>query len=186
MKMKEETDNTKSSIPRQFRIRIRQGINRVKNFHGDPHFVAMGMAIGVFVAATPTMPFQTAIAVALAFILRSSKAAAVIGVWISNPITFPVFYLASYKVGALLFGISAAYDSGGDPVDILKLGTEVTIAAVTGGIIIGLCLAITTYFITRKLYTKIRSSEKSNHNSAVKAGCNSDIKLSLPVNHDNP
>jgi uncharacterized protein len=166
MNMKKETENIKSSIPRQFWLRIQQWKNRVKNFQGDPHFVAMGMAIGVFVAATPSMPFQTAIAVALAFILRSSKAAAAIAVWLSNPITFPVFYLASYKVGTFLFGISAAYDPGGEPVDILKLGAEVTIAAVTGGIIIGLCLAIATYFVTRKIYTKIRSCEKLNHNSA--------------------
>ncbi len=169
MNMKEETENIKSSIPRRFLLRIQQWKNRVKNFQGDPHFVAMGMAIGVFVAATPSMPFQTAIAVALAFILRSSKAAAAIAVWLSNPITFPVFYLASYKVGALLFGISAVYDPGGEPVDILKLGAEVTIAAVTGGIIIGLCLAVATYFITRKIYTKIRSCEKLNHNNACES-----------------
>ena len=169
MNMKEETNNTKSSIPRQFRLRIQQWKNRVKNFQGDPHFVAMGMAIGVFVAATPSMPFQTAIAVALAFILRSSKAAAAIAVWLSNPITFPVFYLASYKVGTLLFGISASYDAGGKPVDILKLGADITVAALTGGIIIGLCLAVTAYLITRKIYTKIRSREKLNHNSACKS-----------------
>ena len=164
--MKVGADRTKNAILRQLRIRIQQCKNRVKNFRGDPHFVAKGMAIGVFVAATPSMPFQTAIAIALALILRSSKAAAAIGVWLSNPITFPVFYLASYKLGALLFGISAAYNAGEEPVDILKLGADITIAAITGGIIIGLCLAVATYFITRKIYTKIRSCEKLNQNGA--------------------
>jgi hypothetical protein len=161
--MKEETNNTKSSISHQIRIRIQQWKSRVKDFHGDPHFVAMGMAIGVFVAATPSMPFQTVIAVALAFILRSSKAAAAIGVWLSNPITFPVFYLASYKVGTLLFGISEVYNPDGESADLLKLGAEITIAAVIGGIIIGLFLAIAAYFITRKIYTKIRFREKLLH-----------------------
>jgi len=165
MKMKTETDFTEGSIPGPFRRRIQPWKNRLKNFHGDPHFVALGMAIGVFVAATPSMPFQTAIAVALAFILRASKAAAAIGVWISNPITFPFFYLASYRVGTLLFGISATYKFGGEPVDVLKLGADVAIAAVTGGIIIGLCLALTTYLITRKIYIKIRSREKLNHDN---------------------
>ena len=167
--MKEEADNTKSSIPRQVWIRTQQLKDRVKNFHGDPHFVAMGMAIGVFVAATPSMPFQTAIAIALAFILRSSKAAAAIGVWLSNPITFPIFYLASYKVGALIFGISAADNAGGKPVNFLKVGADITIAAVTGGIIIGLCLAIVTYFITRKLYTKIRSRGRMKQKGACES-----------------
>ncbi len=169
--MKVAAVKPKNKILRQLRIRIQQCKNRVKNFHGDPHFVAKGMAIGVFVAATPSMPFQTAIAIVLALILRSSKAAAVIGVWLSNPITFPVFYLASYKVGALLFGISAAYNAGDEPVGILKLGADITIAAITGGIIIGLCLAIVTYFITRKIYTKIRSCGKMTH---------------TPLNYDQP
>ncbi len=169
--MKVGADRTKNAILRQLRIRIQQCKKRVKNFRGDPHFVAKGMAIGVFVAATPSMPFQTAIAIALALILRSSKAAAAIGVWLSNPITFPVFYLASYKVGALLFGISATYNAGDEPVDILKLGADITIAAITGGIIIGLCLAIVTYFITRKLYTKIRPSGKMTP---------------IPLNYDQP
>ena len=167
--MKEETNDTKSSIPRQFRLKIQQWINRVKNFSGDPHYVAMGMAIGVFVAATPTMPFQTAIAIALAYILRSSKAAAAIGVWLSNPITFPVFYLASYKVGTLLFGISVSYDAGSKPVHILKLGADITVAALTGGIIIGLCLSIATYFITRKIYTKMRPCERLNQNGTCES-----------------
>ena len=167
--MKEETNDTKSSIPRQFRLKIEQWTNRVKNFSGDPHFVAMGMAIGVFVAATPTMPFQTAIAIALAYVLRSSKAAAAIGVWLSNPITFPVFYLASYKLGTLFFGISASYEAGGKPVHILKLGADITIAALTGGIVIGLCLATATYFITRKIYTKFRPCGRLNQNGACES-----------------
>jgi uncharacterized protein (DUF2062 family) len=167
--MKDETNETKHSIPRQFRIKIQQWTNRVKNFSGDPHFVAMGMAIGVFVAATPTMPFQTAIALALAIILRSSKAAAAIGVWLSNPITFPFFYLASYKIGTLLFGISVSYDAGSKPVHILKMGADITIAALTGGIIIGLFLAVATYFITRKIYTKIRPCGRMNQNEACES-----------------
>ena len=161
--MKEETNNTKSSIPGQIRIRLQQWKNRAIDFHDDPHLVAMGMAIGVFVGCTPSMPLQTAVAVALAFILRSSKAAAAIGVWISNPITFPVFYLASYKLGALLFGISVVYDPGAESAGLLKLGAEITIAAFSGGIIIGLFLAVATYVITRRIVTKIRSREKLLH-----------------------
>ena len=44
------------------RQRIRKLWVQVKHLHGSPHYVALGLAIGVFVAATPTVPFQTAIA----------------------------------------------------------------------------------------------------------------------------
>jgi uncharacterized protein (DUF2062 family) len=167
--MEEETPDTNGSLRRQLWNRIQDWLNRVKNFSGDPHFVALGMAIGVFVAATPTMPFQTVVAVTLAYFLRSSKAAAAIAVWLSNPITFPVFYLASYKVGTLFFGTAASSNVGSDPVPILKMGADITIAAFTGGLIIGLCLATATYFITRKIYTKIRSCGRFNQNNACES-----------------
>ncbi len=60
----------------------------------------MGMALGLAVGMTPTMGFQMAIAVALAALLGQSKIAAALGVWITNPVTAPVIYSATYTVGA--------------------------------------------------------------------------------------
>ena len=71
----------------------RRSLARIKELNGDPHYVALGMAIGVFVGVTPTIPFHTALALGLSFIFRGSKAAAAIGVWFSNPITIPFFLL---------------------------------------------------------------------------------------------
>ena len=76
----------------RLRKRIKQGYLQVKELHGDPHYVAMGMAIGIFVACTPTIPFHTVIAIFLAFLFRGSKVAAAIGVWFSNPLTMPLLY----------------------------------------------------------------------------------------------
>ena len=47
---------------------IREFIQRAKTLQGDPHYIAMGMAVGVFVSLTPTVPFHTVIAIFLAFI----------------------------------------------------------------------------------------------------------------------
>ena len=40
--------------------------------------MAMGTAVGVFVAFTPTIPFHTILTIALAFVFRGSKPAALI------------------------------------------------------------------------------------------------------------
>ncbi|MGD9083131.1 MAG: DUF2062 domain-containing protein [Desulfobacterales bacterium] len=137
---------------------IREFVERVKKLEGDPHYIAMGMAIGVFVSITPTMPFHTVIAVALAFILRGSKAAAAIGVWFCNPISAPFFYLGSYKTGMFIFGHSAPFDAKYESVlELLKLGVDVTIAMVVGGIILGILPGFASYFITHKIITTIRS-----------------------------
>ncbi|MBA3019322.1 MAG: DUF2062 domain-containing protein [Proteobacteria bacterium] len=144
------------------REKIRQSIIRFKELNGDPHYVALGMAIGVFISVTPTIPFHTAIALALAFILRGSKAAAAIGVWFSNPLTIPLFYKGSYDVGMYILGNSAPFNIEYESIlELLKLGADVTIAMIAGGVILGILPGILAYFITRRIFIKIRLRKKS-------------------------
>jgi len=142
--------------------RIRQFITRLKQLEGDPHYIAMGMAIGVFVSITPTIPFHTVIAVALAFVLRGSKVAAAIGVWFSNPFTIPLFYLGSYKIGMFLLGNSSPFDVKYNSIsELLKLGFDITCAMIAGGTILGVIPGIGAYFLTRKTIKTIRVHKKA-------------------------
>jgi len=135
---------------------------RFKKINGDPHYVALGMAIGVFISVTPTIPFHTVLALFLAFVIRGSKAAAVIGVWFSNPLTIPFFYKGSYDLGMSILGNSAPFSTEYESIlELLKLGANVTIAMVTGGIILGILPGIAAYFITRRIFTKLRLRKKS-------------------------
>ena len=137
---------------------IREFINNAKTLQGDPHYVAMGMAIGVFVGITPTIPLHTVIAVALAFVLKGSKPAAAIGVWFANPVTIPLFYGASYKIGMFLLGESIPFDVKYESIGkLLQLGMDVTAAMIAGGVILGILPGITAYFITHKIFTKLRA-----------------------------
>jgi uncharacterized protein (DUF2062 family) len=158
MKESEKQHSSKKTGRLLQKYNIREFVERVKKLEGDPHYIAMGMAIGVFVGITPTMPFHTVIAVALAFILRGSKAAAAIGVWFCNPLTAPFFYLGSYKVGMFIFGNSAPFDIKYESIlELIKLGMDVTMAMIAGGIILGILPGIVAYFITRKIIATIRS-----------------------------
>jgi len=157
MKETRQDSNIKTSQGRLSKHNFREFIDRVKNLEGDPHFVAMGLAIGVFIGITPTIPFHTVLAVSLAIILRGSKAAAALGVWFSNPITAPIFYWGSYKVGMYLLGNPAPFDIKYESIlELLDLGMDVTIAMITGGIILGILPGIASYFITRKIIATIR------------------------------
>ena len=145
---------------------MREFIKRAKTLQGDPHYVAMGMAIGVFISITPTIPFHTVIAVALAFVLRGSKPAAIIGVWFSNPITIPFFYLGCYQVGMLLLDKPISFDAKYNTIqDLMKLGWDVTAAMIIGGVILGIVPGIAAYFITRNIFTKIRKRKKKKPKS---------------------
>jgi uncharacterized protein (DUF2062 family) len=152
----------KKLISFNLRQRLKKEISRIKEIHGEPHYVALGMAIGVFVAVTPTIPFHTVIAVGLSLILRGSKMAAAIGVWFSNPITIPLFYLGSYKAGKFFFGdLTACNGSCESMSELVQLGLQVSLASITGGIIIGLMPGVATYFITRKIVTKMRTRKNA-------------------------
>lgn len=136
---------------------IRQLITRFKQLRGDPHNIAMGMGLGIFVCATPTFPFQTFLAIALAFIFRGSKAAAIIGSWLAAP-AIPFFYIGSYKLGTLILGYSISITL--DSLSISKLidmGWSVVFSMIIGGIIIGLFPGIAGYLITYNVFKKIRS-----------------------------
>ena len=143
------------------KTRVKQFITRCKRLEGEPHHIGLGMGIGIFVSFTPTLPFHTIIAVALAILLRGNKIAAAIGVWFSNPFTIPFFYLATYKLGTMLFTNSKPFDTKYESIkDLLGLGWDATIAMMAGGIILGIPFSIAAYFITRKIFFTIQLKRK--------------------------
>ena len=174
MKIQANKNNqdTKTSDHRLRKHSIREFIDRAKKLQGDPHYVAMGMAIGVFVSITPTIPVHTVIALALAFVLRGSKPAAIIGVWFANPITIPLFYWGSYEVGMFLLGESIPFDVKYESIGkLMELGLDVTVALIAGGAILGILPGIAAYFITRKIFAKIRS--RKGHEISKSTTCGS-------------
>ncbi len=72
--------------------------------HADdpPHKLALGVAVGMFIAFTPTVGFQMVLVIFFAWILRANRAAGLPVVWISNPATMiPIFY-GTYWVGRII------------------------------------------------------------------------------------
>lgn len=140
------------------RERFSQMLIRMRQLEGNPHYIALGMAVGIFVSMTPIIPLQTIVAVALAYLFRGSKSAAALGTWLSNPLTIPVVYYAAYKLGCLLLGYqntleSIAFNSFSQ---LMALGIEVTWAMLVGGAVIGAGLGVAAYFITLRIFITIR------------------------------
>ena len=99
-----------------FERQIRYYYLRFIRLRGEPHELAMGMAFGIFSGMMPILPFQTALAVALALFFKGSKIAAALGTWVSNPLNWYFLYYYSYKLGALI------YNLGFDALDKLPEG----------------------------------------------------------------
>ncbi len=130
---------------------LQSGYTRFLKIHGHPREIALGLALGVFVAMTPTMGFQMAIAVCLATLFKWNKMAAGLGVWVTNPVTAPIIYPVCYYIGSRIYSVPRSQTVGVEHdvkifYTLLIKAPELFIALTIGGVIIGLPLAITGYY----------------------------------------
>ena len=123
---------------------------QIRRLKGDPKKLALGLAIGIFVGLTPTLPFHTFMILALAPLFRASLLAAYLGIWISNPLTWVPQYLLSYEVGQyLLFrGEALRIPAHINLSALLNLLWRGGLALQVGGLIIAVPPAIASYFLT--------------------------------------
>ena len=149
---------------------IKNWLDECRKLSGDPRYIGRGMAIGIFVSLTPFFPFHTAIAVTLSILLRGSKRAAAVGVWLSNPLTIPLCYYIIYKVGIVILGMDTAYNPHWKTfADIVTMGIDIVYAMIIGGAVLGTALAIPTYYVTKKVFQRMQTRPRSKPAAACAA-----------------
>ncbi len=124
----------------------------------DPRKLAWGMALGIFIGITPTIPFHFVSILFLAPLLRISPVTAFLGIQIMNPLTIPILYLAAFKVGHFLLHQGAPLRLPetycfADCMDLIWRGG---LALQLGGVIIAIPPAIAAYFLTLWIIKRYR------------------------------
>ncbi|MDY0132966.1 MAG: DUF2062 domain-containing protein [Desulforegulaceae bacterium] len=157
--------------------RFQKFLWKLATLDGSAENIARGVAAGTFISFSPLVPFHTILGITLAFFVKGSKRAAMIAVWLSNPITIPLFYAASYYTGISLLGFEHA-DIGilYELIDIIgskiKLGIKIEqiqillesemyifYSMLFGGVVLGLPSAIASYFISKYWVKRLRNEE---------------------------
>ncbi|ADJ24043.1 Protein of unknown function DUF2062 [Hyphomicrobium denitrificans ATCC 51888] len=140
---------------------------RILRLRATPHEVALGCAAGVFAACTPFLGFQMALAGAIAFLLRVSIPAALLGTFIGNPLSWPAIWSASYVAGVWVLGddpadaaehfvqsankLSATLMAPSRSLDSAVVSLSPIIEPlVIGGLLVGLIAAVFSYYPTRQ------------------------------------
>lgn len=115
---------------------------------GAPHHIARGMAIGIFIGMTPTIPLHTVTVLAVAFIFKQHKLASLLGIQVG--IFAPFIYFASYKLGTYILGIKPhSFNANLTSIaEIYKLGFDIFAPLFIGNIPYAVLAAITGYFLT--------------------------------------
>jgi len=78
---------------------------KVLHIEDSPHRIALGLAIGLFIAWTPLLGVHLLLVIALSILLRANKFAAFVSVWVSNIFTIPFVYYPNYLVGRAVYNI---------------------------------------------------------------------------------
>lgn len=131
---------------------------RFVRLRGLPEEIAKGVALGIFVGMTPTFGFQMAIALFFAYLLKENRLAAILGVWITNPVTAPVIYSIEYEMGRILLSMPRA----SLPAEFTwgayaDLGWDIMYPLWVGGTLAGVILGALSYFVTLRMVPIVKT-----------------------------
>jgi uncharacterized protein len=79
-------------------------IYRLRRLRATPHAIALGFATGAFAAVTPFIGTHMIMAALVSWAVGGSIVASLFGTFLGNPLTYPFFWFASYKIGNVLLG----------------------------------------------------------------------------------
>ena len=169
---------------------LRRAIRSIVTLKGSPRAIAMGAAIGVFIAFTPTIGLQMFLGALVATLVGANRPAAMIPAWITNPVTIPPIYAFTYWLGRFFWKgppVSEVYDqlvgaaktlgrlSWYEFLDqfthFLQTGVDVFIAMMIGGLLVGTVLGATSYPLVYKATEKYQQklAERRRHRAERQA-----------------
>ena len=82
-------------------------IKPIFSLKGSPHSIALGLAIGLWWALTPTVGIQMTVSFIFCTVARANVPIALAMCWVSNPVTFIPMYYGYYWLGLILLNTPA-------------------------------------------------------------------------------
>ena len=150
---------------------VRNPLGRVRRFmlvhvlhaNDPPHQLALGAAIGVFVAITPTVGVQMALVLLLSWLLRANKVIGLPIVWMTNPATIVPIYYSCYLVGRKMLGLPGIGRSWWEELQgfhdfafYWKKLLEVALPLWLGCLVVAFAMAYPTYYFMYFLVRQYR------------------------------
>jgi uncharacterized protein (DUF2062 family) len=157
------------------RPRLRRFLNWLIRLRGSPHAIARGVAVGMIVAFTPTIGFQTLMVLGIATLVNANRPISIVPTWLTNPFTIPPIYAFTYYLGSFFWpgpdsaSVTRAMRAAAKELEsldffafraqlgvFLDMGLDVFIAMSIGGLIVGAIAAAITYPLTLRAVVRLR------------------------------
>lgn len=140
------------------------------------HSIALGTTIGMFIGMTPTVGVQMVLVMLVAFATKPffhfNRIAALITVYISNPITMVPIYYMDYKVGTIFFESAHTFEHfeqilhyegfGGWWETIVSLFVGVGVPLIVGSLVVATVCSAATYPAMRWLLKRFHRRRPGN------------------------
>ena len=147
--------------------RIREQFRTIWLSHTSPRKIALALALGVLLGASPLWGLHTLLAIALSFLLGLNKPAILFGTLVSNPVLAPFLIFLSLETGSwLLYGRTAHLslpeikEQFRTP-DWQGLLNEYLLPYCVGSVVVGLALAFVTFWIALWIARSYRTAYPS-------------------------
>lgn len=150
----------------QFRARqLRYIWKRLIRLRETPERIARGLAFGVFAGFFPLFGLQTILGVGLATLFRGHKLTAVLGTWVSNPLTSVPIYALNFQVGRWLLNCQEDFvlDSVDSISQLTAEGVRLVGPLLLGCGVMGAVGGAIAYFVSLRLIRRWRSQQWRNY-----------------------
>jgi uncharacterized protein len=133
---------------------------RVLRVRGTSGNIARGLGVGVFAGMLPMFGLQTIIALFLAVLFRGNKVLAVLGTWVSNPLTDIPIHLFNFQLGQWILRTNHTFSAINSWEDLVSRGAQVVVIWLTGGITMGLITGGISYLLGFRLAAYIKHQRR--------------------------
>jgi len=142
---------------------IKKYVKSIASIKKSPHSIALGFAVGSFIAIMPTLGTGPLIALVVLLIFTKLNKIALFGsflIW--NPLVMTSVYYLSYKIGNLVFGRAPLIAFEFSISNIIKF---FSLKFLVGNTILAILVSVLSYFIIKTIavnYQKKILTKKNN------------------------
>ncbi|HZV47573.1 MAG TPA: DUF2062 domain-containing protein [Thermodesulfovibrionales bacterium] len=116
----------------------------------SPDEIALGVAVGIFVAFIPLFGTHTIMAIALASLLRVNTLIVLLGTQISNPLTLPFQLFISAEVGSVI--LNGKFLEIKFSHELSYLLSHYLLPIIVGGLILGIVGSGLSYLLVKGFF----------------------------------
>lgn len=149
---------------------------RLCRLQGSPHAIALGVSAGIFATFVPILGIQMALAAGLAYVLRGNLVGALAGTFVGTPVTYPLMWFGSYRLGGWMMGHDPGrlkqglerlwsimvYGFRGDSSQAADLLLPIVLPLLVGSIVLGLVSGAAAYYTLLHVLGRLQARRRAH------------------------